>query len=73
MHEKKDQIYIIQRYIPERHLTREDLDIMDNLRDLKVLTDVVPIIDEDENLFQPDDDLLIIKLAWKNSGIGKKN
>ena len=46
---------------------------MDNLRDLGVLTDVVPIIDDDENLFCPDDALLIIKLAWKNSGIGKKN
>ena len=65
-----DQIIIIQRNIPERILTREDLDIMDNLRDLKVLTDVASFIDKDS---RPDDDLLIIKLAWKNSGIGKKN
>ena len=67
---KDDQIIIIQRNIPERILTREDLDIMDNLRDLKVLTDVLSFIDKDSRL---DDDLLIIKLAWKNSGIGKKN
>ena len=73
---KDDQILIIQRKIPEYLLTREDLHIMDNLRDLKVLMDVgsrIPYGAGPKDLIRPGDDLLIIKLAWEHNGISKKN
>ena len=72
---KDDQILIIQRHIPERILTREDLQIMDNLRDLNVLRDVGQrrIVHGLKDLIRPEDDLLIIKLAWEHNGISKKN
>ena len=71
-----NQISIIQWHIPEYLLTREDIHIMDNLRDLKVLEDVGSRIVKDaglKDLIRPDDDLFIIKLAWEHNGISKKN
>ena len=72
---KDDQIIIIQRHIPERILTREDLQIMDNLRDLKLVMDVGQrrIVHGTKDLIRSEDDLLIIKLAWEHNGISKKN
>jgi hypothetical protein len=72
---RDNQIFIIQRKIQEKYLTREDLDIMDNLRDLKVLQDLESRIDHDQgrkDVIQPDDDLLIIRLAWELNGLSKK-
>ena len=70
-----NQIVIIQRHIPEKYLKREDLDIMDNLRDLKVLKEFGSRIVQDaglQDLIQPDNNLLIIKIAWELNGISKK-
>ena len=72
---KDDQIIIIQRHIPKKHLTKEDIDIIINLYELGVLEDVRPRIVQHAGLqdpIGPDVNLLIIQLAWEHNGISKK-